>query len=114
MKLKITPVFDDASFSTNMNLPDNLKMPLNNAYSRNITLQVNMNEVQNVRIDASQISTLVNANNATRQQVAYLAEDIQDVAKAVSAMRVILDTGVIAGAVDDYMGYSTFIAGRTG
>lgn len=114
VKLKITPVFDDTSFSTNMNLPDNLKMPLNNAYSRNITLQVNMNEVQNVRIDSTQISALVNANNATRQQVAYLAEDIQDVAKAVSAMRVILDTGVIAGAVDDYMGYSTFIAGRTG
>lgn len=114
VKLKITPVFDDTSFSTNMNLPENLNMPLNNAYSRNITLQVNMNEVQNVRIDASQISALINANNATRQQVAYLSEDIQDVAKAVRAMQVVLDTGVIAGAVDDYMGYSTFIAGRTG
>ena len=114
VKLKITPVFDDASFSSNMNLPENMQMPLNNAYSRNITLQVNMNEVQNVRIDSSQIAALVAANNSTRDQIRYLAHNINGIAEAVSAMKIILDTGAIAGAVDEYLGYSTFIASRTG
>lgn len=114
VKLKITPVFDDASFSSNMNLPENMQMPLNNVYSRNITLQVNMNEVQNVRIDSSQIAALVAANNSTRDQIGYLAQNINGIAEAVRAMKIILDTGVIAGAVDEYLGYSTFIASRTG
>ena len=34
--------------------------------------------------------------------------------RAVSAMRIYLDTGVIAGAVDDALGIQMLLAGRTG
>ena len=60
------------------------------------------------------ITQIHNENIASMETMASLARNINGIAEAVSAMKVILDTGVIAGAVDDYLGYTAFVASRTG
>lgn len=75
VKLQITPVIDDTNLGANM--PNGLQ--LENFYSRMLNLRLNMNEIQNVRVDASQIAQLVAANNATRDRIDTVASAIRQI-----------------------------------
>ena len=110
MPLRVTPVVDESNFGRN--LPGGLSME--NTYSRMLDMHIDSGELLNVHIDSAQISELVAANNQTRDMVNNLSVNINEVANAVQSMKIYLDTGVLAGAVDDYLGYSAFLAGRTG
>ena len=74
ISMKITPIVDDSKLGAN--LPDGWQME--NTYSRMINMQMNMNDVQNVRVDAAQISQLVEANNSTRDKIDTLATSIRN------------------------------------
>ena len=52
---------------------------MENTYSRMIAMQMSMNDVQNVRVDASQIGSLVTANNQTRDRIESLASAIRQI-----------------------------------
>lgn len=53
-------------------------------------------------------------NRANMETIANMATHIDQIANRISAMRIYLDTGAMAGAVDEILGYRYFLAGRTG
>ena len=75
ISLSIVPIIDDSNLGGN--LPDGMQME--NTYSRMISMQMNMEGIQNVRIDSAQIEALVKANNATRDKIDTLATSIKNI-----------------------------------
>lgn len=74
-----------------------------------------INEIRLVQQGITNIITKIHEENVVNMETtASLARNINGIAEAVQAMKIILDTGVIAGAVDSYLGYSSFVASRTG
>lgn len=81
IQVKITPVIDDSDIGAN--LPDGLDMK--NTYSRMINMQLNMSDVQNVRVDAAQIQAIVASNNEIRTGISDLSAAIRQIKIQVNA-----------------------------
>ena len=81
VKLTVVPVIDDKNLGAN--LPEGMQME--NTYSRLMNMQLNMSGVMNVRVDSSQIATLVTANNETRNKIDTLASAIRNIKINVNA-----------------------------
>lgn len=75
LKLQIVPIVD--SGDPNKLLPEGMQME--NSYSRMITMQMNMNDIQNVRIVDAQIASIVTANNETRAAIDGLARAMSQI-----------------------------------
>ena len=124
VQVTITPVFDTTDlhegiqsinhyFATNPILA-NLATGLPETVI-NVDLSETNTEIRNVNLNLQNLANALRSENgANISAIRGLGSDIYAVARAIRAMRIYLDTGVIAGAVDDELGIRMLLAGRTG
>ena len=124
IEVKITPVFDMSNMTR-----DQLQSQLNQQY---YGLRVNMGNLSG-NFDSSAIVTSVNGvsakmdlvmqrisleNAMNRTAIASMSSHIDGIARAVSGIRIVLNTGALVGAltpgIDFNLGNRAAIAGRTG
>lgn len=102
-KLSVSPVLDDTG------LESNALLALQNG-------SISLNG--NVSIDPLSLGSVVDAINSQGRSISSaisnLGSKMDSVASAVRGMKMVLDIGVVAGAVDDYIGNQSTLNGRTG
>jgi len=122
IEMTITPVIDDTTPGGKLLS----SIQSGDGYGSLISMQMTSEDVQGSINDA--ISSIhevnqsivnlmerVSIENAQNMNaINSLGEDINNVATAISRMQIYLDTGVIAGAVDEELGIRMLLAGRTG
>ena len=124
VQVTITPVFDTTDlhqgiqsinhyFETNPILA-NLATGLPETIV-NVDLSETNNEIQVVNQNLVTLTAALRSENSSNISAIHsLGSNITAIASAIRAMRIYLDTGVLAGAVDDELGIRMLLAGRTG
>ena len=102
-KLSVSPVLDDTG------LEGNAMLALQNG-------SISLNG--NISIDPLSLGSVVSAINSQGSRISSaisgLGSKMDSVASAVRSMKLVLNTGVVAGAVDNYLGNQATVNGRTG
>ena len=81
----------------------------------NIENDTTIRAIETVRDRVIELIERVSAeNSANIEAIMSMRGEIDSVARSVASMRVYLDTGVLAGAIDDELGIRMLLAGRTG